>query len=143
MVVALASCSNPTTGNAARQMNREAERAGSPHRYRAQSAPGGSSTVQKYRVTPPVPVPVPADLAATRANAQLQKDVLAKIADIQHGWAGKAAPVLLGVKAVEASAASIQEIWFVKQGNGAARYTVTMTPGVQGGTAFTVTGPVE
>jgi len=46
---------------------------------------------------------------------------------------------LIGVK----SDGPKKEIWFVKQGEGAVRYEVMMVSAPQGGTDFSVTGPLE
>lgn len=142
VIMTFTGCANPTAVNAVRQLNREAERTGSPYRYRAYRVSGGSA-VEKYRVIPPTPSPIPADLHPTRANAELQRAIVAKIAVIQQGWGGTVGPSLLGVKPLAASAGSIKESWFVKQGDGAIRYEVTMTPSAQSGTDFSVAGPLD
>src|SRR5687767_3567501 len=54
VVLTLTSCKNPTAVNAVRQMNRDAERTGSPYRFRAHRVPGGTA-VTRYRIIPPKP----------------------------------------------------------------------------------------
>jgi hypothetical protein len=142
VILAFTGCMNPTVTNSVRRLNRDAERSGSPYRYRAYRVAGGT-TVEKYRVIPPSPIPIPTDLRPTSANTELQRDIVAKIAIIQQGWSSTGGPSLLGVKPLAASGGSIKELWFVKEGEGAIRYEVTMTPSAQGGTDFSVRGPVD
>jgi hypothetical protein len=98
---------------------------------------------EKYRAIPPTPSPIPAGLQPTTANAVLQKDILALIVAIQQGWGSSVAPSLLGVKPLGVSGGSVRESWFIKQGDGAVRYEVTMTPNSQGGTDFKGEGPLD
>jgi len=141
-ILTLTSCKNPTAVNAVRQLNRDAERSGSPYRFRSDRVPGGTA-VTRYRIIPPKPGPAPANLKATTADAELQRDILAKVLIIQQGWGDTASPSLLGVEPLaSADGRSTKESWFVKQGDGAVRYEVTMTPSPGGGTDFSVTGPI-
>jgi hypothetical protein len=133
-------CVTSVADSAARRLNRQAEASDSPYRYRAYSVPGGSA-VEKYRVVPPTPSPTPADLQPTTANAELQKDILAKIDVMRQGWGSHVTPSLLGVQPLGVSGDSIREAWFIKQGDGAIRYEVTMTSSSQGGTDFKVEEP--
>ena len=143
VLASFSGCTNPTTTNAVSQLNRDAARTGSPFRYRTERVPGGT-TVEKYRIVAPTPGPVPADLQPTSANAELQKDILGRIASMAaEDWGGTTAPSLAGVQQLPPSGGSIRETWFVKQGDGAIRYKVTMTPSAQGGTDFSVAGPLE
>jgi hypothetical protein len=96
-------CTNPTAVNATRQLNREAERTGSPYRYRAYRVPGGGTAVEKYRIVAPTPGPIPDDLQPTSADAELQKDALAKIALIEQQWGSTATPALAGIQRVTTS----------------------------------------
>ena len=124
---------------AVRRLNHQAKASGSPYRWRDHSVPGGW-TIEKYRIIPPPSSPIPADLQPTSANIELQKDILAKIDVIQQGWGSSVAPSLLGVKLLGVSDGSIRESWFIKQGDGAVRYQITMTPSPQGGTDFKIEG---
>jgi hypothetical protein len=141
VIAMFSGCMNPTVTNAVRQLNRDAARTDSPYRYRAYRVPGGAA-VEKYRAVAPTPSPIPADLQPTTANAELQKDVLAKIALIEQGWSGTVTPSLAGVQRLPASDGSTKETWLVRQGYGAIRYEVVMTPSAQGGTDFSVKGPL-
>ena len=143
LALSFTGCKNPTATNAIRQLNRDAERSGSPYRFRADRV-AGQTVVSKYRMIPPKPSPAPASLQATAANAELQRDILAKIRYIQQGWGDIAWPTLLGVEEVAIEAGRpTKESWFVKMGDSAVRYDITMTPSPRGGTDFSVTGPLE
>jgi hypothetical protein len=133
-------CANPTVTNAARKLNHEAEASGSPYRYRTYNMDGGT-VLEKYRITPPSPTPVPANLQPTTANPELRTDVLNRIAAFQQGWGNTNAPILLGVKSEGIFQNSIKESWFIKQDDGAIEYKVTMKPSPQGGTDFELNGP--
>jgi hypothetical protein len=143
VLASFSGCTDPTATNAVRQLNRDAERTGSPDRYRANRVPGGGTAMERYRIVAPTPCSIPDDLQPTSANADLQKDIRAKIALIEQGWDSTATPVLLGVQRIASSDGSIKETWFVRQGKGAVRYDVTLTPSTMGGTDFSVTGPLE
>ena len=115
----------------ARSVNRDAEKAGSPYRYRVHNVPGGS-WLEKYRAVPPDSVSAPAGLQSTTADSTLQKDILTKIGLAQQGWGDSTSPVLLGVQPLGTSGGSIKEAWFVKQNESAIRYEITLTPGREG-----------
>jgi hypothetical protein len=124
---------------AVRRLNHKAKASGSPYRWRDQSVPGGW-VVEKYRIIPPVPSRIPTDLQPTTANAELRKDILAKIDVIQQGWGSNVVSSLLGVQPLGMSNGSVREAWFIKQGDGAIRFEVTTTPSSQGGTDFKIEG---
>jgi hypothetical protein len=107
---------------------------------RAYRVPGGT-VVEKYRAIPPSPIPVPIGLQPPTANAELQTDILNKIATLQQDWGNSNAPVLLGRKSDGIFQKSKKESWFIKQDSGAIQYEVTMTPSPQGGTDFKLVGP--
>jgi hypothetical protein len=125
---------------AARRLNHEAEASGSAYRYRAVSEPGGYALI-KYRTVPPSPSPIPANLQPTTANAELRKDILAKIDAMQRAWDSDVTPTLLGVQPLGLSGGSFKEAWFIKQGDGAIRYVVTLTQSPKGGTDFEIEWP--
>ena len=102
---------------------------------------GRGWVLEKYRVTPPSPSPIPADLRPSTANAELRKDILAQIDVMQRDWGCNVAPTLLGVQPLKLSDGSIREAWFIKQSDSTIRYEVTMTPSAQGGTDFKIEGP--
>jgi hypothetical protein len=138
----LSGCVGNSADIAVRRLNHEAEASGSPYRWRNQRIPGGWTT-EKYRVVPPAPGPIPADLQPTAADVKLQKDILAMIDGIQRDWGSSVAPSLLGVKPLSASDGSVRELWFIKLGDGAARYEITMIQDPQGGTHFEGNGPLD
>jgi hypothetical protein len=129
---------------AVRRLNHEAVASGSPYRWRYHSVPvsgaefGRGFVFEKYRIIPPSPSPIPADLHPTTANTELRTDILAKIDFMQRDWGCKVAPTLLGVQPLGFSDGSFREAWFIKQGDGAIRYEVTITPSPQGGTDFKI-----
>lgn len=139
-IIFLAACVNMSAIDAERRLNHEAKSSDSPYRWRAYNVDGGTA-LEKYRIVPPSPSPVPADLKPTTANTELRTDVLNKIAVLQQGWGNNNAPNLLGVKLESVSQNSTKESWFIKQDDEAIRYEVTMTPNPKGGTDLEIQGP--
>src|ERR1043166_3757386 len=88
--------------SAARYANRDAEKSGSPYRFRVTRV-SGHKVLQKYRALPPSTVAAPANLEKTTADAKLQSDILAKIAQAQSDWGDMTTPSLLGVQPLGAS----------------------------------------
>jgi hypothetical protein len=125
--------------SAARYANRDAEKSGSPYRFRVNRVSGGKA-LEKYRSVPPSAVVAPANLRRTTADAKLQNDVLIKIAQAQSDWGDTTTPVLLGVQPLTESDGSVKETWFIKHKDGAIRYEVSLSQRPDG-VAFAITIP--
>ncbi len=125
--------------SAARYANRDAKASGSPYRYRVRHTPQGV-VLEKYRATPPSVVAVPANLQQTAGDAKLTQDILADIARLQSGWGDTTVTHLLDVQALGSTKDGVKESWFIKHGDGAVRYDVSLTQRSTG-VAFTINVP--
>ena len=126
IAVALAGCGSPMA-NVGLQQNREAEAAGSPFRWKIESAGGGTAMTR---------VMIDLPLGSTKADAALKKDILSQIEKVELSKQ-RGAPEVQEVRLLPDG----REVWILKNQQDGVAYVVTMKPSPQGGTDLSIDGP--
>jgi len=124
--ISLAGCGSPTA-NVGHEQNRQAEAAGSPFRWKIQSAGGGTSM---SRVMIDLPV------GTTKADDTLKRDILSQIESVELSQQ-RNTNELEEVRMLPDG----REVWIIKNQQHGIGYIVTMQPSPQGGTDFALDGP--
>ena len=132
-------CGNPTVNNALVRLNRDAKKNHSPYRYREVQV-AGLYGVQKYLLEEFNQLESGHD--QTVANSILKSDILAVIKKSETQNGNFSTLQLNSVHLHNVVGNSYIEIWFIRLENIDRKYHIILTPSPQGGTDYSVKGPL-
>ena len=127
--IVLYGCANPSTFNAVKTLNEQAEQEGSPFRWQVESVSGGTILYQEM-------IPLPS--GPSKADGMLKADTLEIIRKAEE-TKGRSEVQLEDVKHLPDG----REVWVFKNSDWGIAYIVKYYPSSKGGTDIEIQGPVQ